>query len=205
MLIQEQLSKNRIIVDRDAKDNIHSAVTSSTHERKSKTHIICKGGRFALKHNTMSDDLPVVVAFKAMGVRKAAFLDIDMLVLRNLDVLVFRADLIHRTADTNCDRISIRFDVGPAMKPGLKWSRLRKSYVHPLNAKIFTMLCDYRGGVAPITTPPNPNSSSSTVTSGSTASPTKGILSALPQRTAKAPGAPWGVVWRFFLAKNTTK
>ena len=68
VLIQEQLSKNRIIVDRDAKDNIHSAVTSSTHERKSKTHIICKGGRFSLRHNTMSDDVPVVVALKAMGV-----------------------------------------------------------------------------------------------------------------------------------------
>ena len=68
VLIQEQLSKNRIIVDRDAKDNIHSAVTSSTHERKSKTHIISKGGKFALRHNTMSDDVPVVVALKAMGV-----------------------------------------------------------------------------------------------------------------------------------------
>ena len=68
VLIQEQLSKNRIIVDRDNKGNIHSAVTSSTHERKSKTHIVCKGGRFALRHNTMNDDLPVVVALKAMGV-----------------------------------------------------------------------------------------------------------------------------------------
>lgn len=64
VLIQEQLSKNRIIVDRDAKDNIHSAVTSSTHERKSKTHIICKAGKFALRHNTMSDDVPVVIALK---------------------------------------------------------------------------------------------------------------------------------------------
>ena len=68
VLIQEQLSKNRIIVDRDNKNQIHSAVTSSTHERKSKTHIDCKGGKFVLRHNTMSDDLPVVIAFKAMGV-----------------------------------------------------------------------------------------------------------------------------------------
>jgi DNA-directed RNA polymerase III subunit RPC2 len=37
ILIQEQLSKNRIIVDRDSKGNIRAAVTSSTHERKSKT------------------------------------------------------------------------------------------------------------------------------------------------------------------------
>ena len=63
-----QLSKNRIIVDRDAKDNIHAAVTSSTHERKSKTHLICKNGKFALRHNTMTDDIPIVVLLKAMGV-----------------------------------------------------------------------------------------------------------------------------------------
>lgn len=68
ILIQEQLSKNRIIVDRDAKDNIHAAVTSSTHERKSKTHLISKNGKFALRHNTMTDDIPIVILLKAMGV-----------------------------------------------------------------------------------------------------------------------------------------
>jgi len=68
ILIQEQLSKNRIIVDRDAKGNIHSAVTSSTHERKSKTHIISKHGLFAVRHNTFGDDIPVVILLKAMGV-----------------------------------------------------------------------------------------------------------------------------------------
>ncbi|PFH56517.1 hypothetical protein XA68_16397 [Ophiocordyceps unilateralis] len=39
ILIQEQLSKNRVIVEADEKNNVISAsVTSSTHERKSKTH-----------------------------------------------------------------------------------------------------------------------------------------------------------------------
>ena len=33
ILIQEQLSKNRIIVDRDPKGNIHSSVTSSTKQQ----------------------------------------------------------------------------------------------------------------------------------------------------------------------------
>lgn len=68
ILIQEQLSKNRIIVDRDPKDNIRSAVTSSTHERKSKTHIISAKGRFALRHNSFSEDIPVVILLKAFGV-----------------------------------------------------------------------------------------------------------------------------------------
>ena len=49
ILIQEQLSKNRIIVDCDAKDKIHASVTSSTHERKSKTHIVEKNGAAALE------------------------------------------------------------------------------------------------------------------------------------------------------------
>ena len=67
ILIQEQLSKNRIIVGWDTKGNITSAVTSSTHERKSKTHIICKNGLFAVRHNTFGDDIPVVVLLRAMG------------------------------------------------------------------------------------------------------------------------------------------
>ena len=90
ILIQEQLSKNRIIVACDGKvaattaaranpppppsappsapqDKIHSSVTSSTHERKSKTHIVVKNGTFLLRHNTFSDDIPIVVLLKAIA------------------------------------------------------------------------------------------------------------------------------------------
>ena len=45
ILIQEQLSKNRIIIDIDSKGEVGASVTSSTHERKSKTNIIVKHGR----------------------------------------------------------------------------------------------------------------------------------------------------------------
>lgn len=68
ILIQEQLSKNRMIVDIDRKGNIGCQVTSSTHERKSRTNLIMKGGKYYLKHNSFTDDMPVVVVFKAMGV-----------------------------------------------------------------------------------------------------------------------------------------
>ena len=40
ILIQEQLSKNRIIVDQDTQGQIMASVTSSTHERKSKTTVV---------------------------------------------------------------------------------------------------------------------------------------------------------------------
>ena len=41
ILVQEQLSKNRVIVEADArKELISASVTSSTHERKSKTYVV---------------------------------------------------------------------------------------------------------------------------------------------------------------------
>ena len=44
------------------------SVTSSTHERKSKTNIITKHAKFYLKHNSVSEDLPICIVFKAMGI-----------------------------------------------------------------------------------------------------------------------------------------
>lgn len=37
---------------------------SSTHEKKSRTNMIVKQGRFYLKHNTLSEDAPIVIIFK---------------------------------------------------------------------------------------------------------------------------------------------
>ena len=51
ILIQEQLSKNRIIIDTDQHGEVVASVTSSTHERKSKTNIAAKNGKIYLKHN----------------------------------------------------------------------------------------------------------------------------------------------------------
>ena len=56
ILIQEQLSKNRMIVDYDNHGNIGCSVTSSTHERKSRTNLIMKHGRFFIKHNSLTED-----------------------------------------------------------------------------------------------------------------------------------------------------
>lgn len=54
ILIQEQLSKNRIIVD-ETKNGISCQVTSSTHEKKSRTNVIIKGNKYYLSHNTFTD------------------------------------------------------------------------------------------------------------------------------------------------------
>lgn len=69
ILIQEQLSKNRIIVEADEKKGIvQASVTSSTHERKSKTYIISKNGKLYLKHNSIAEDMPIVIMLKAAGI-----------------------------------------------------------------------------------------------------------------------------------------
>jgi DNA-directed RNA polymerase III subunit RPC2 len=71
ILMQEQLSKNRMIIELDTRGFVCATITSSTHERKSRCSIIVKptshGHRVYLKHNTLGDEIPVVVILKAMG------------------------------------------------------------------------------------------------------------------------------------------
>ncbi|KAI5701778.1 hypothetical protein M8J75_013241 [Diaphorina citri] len=67
ILIQEQMSRNRILVENDSKGNIVATVNSSTHEKKSKTNVIFKKGQYFLSHNALTEDVPIVVVFKAMG------------------------------------------------------------------------------------------------------------------------------------------
>ena len=90
ILVQEQMSKNRIIVECDPKKGLVSASVqrsvaapsstliyqlltteshSSTMERKSKTYVHTKHGKIYLKHNSLHEDIPVVIALKAMGVQ----------------------------------------------------------------------------------------------------------------------------------------
>ncbi|KAL6782341.1 RPC2 [Auxenochlorella protothecoides x Auxenochlorella symbiontica] len=68
ILIQEQLSKNRIIIDTDSHGGIVASVTSSTHERKSKTNIVTKHGRLLLRHNAFTEDINILAVLRAMGV-----------------------------------------------------------------------------------------------------------------------------------------
>ena len=69
ILIQEQLSKNRIIVETDRTGLIFANVTSSTHETKSKTAVaFCKPGNIVLRHNSLNTEIPICVVLRAMGV-----------------------------------------------------------------------------------------------------------------------------------------
>ncbi|KAI8851805.1 hypothetical protein BC829DRAFT_427198 [Chytridium lagenaria] len=69
LLIQEQMSKNRIIVEQDSKGQILAQVTSTTHEKRSKTSVIClKTGKLILKHNSIYADVPIIIMLRALGV-----------------------------------------------------------------------------------------------------------------------------------------
>ncbi len=78
ILVQEQLSKNRIIVEADSKkDSIVASVTSSTHARKSKSYIALKKDLLYMRHNILKEDIPVCILLKAMGVAS----DMDMMAI----------------------------------------------------------------------------------------------------------------------------
>ncbi|XP_011300375.1 DNA-directed RNA polymerase III subunit RPC2 [Fopius arisanus] len=68
ILIQEQMLKNRIILEQDSKGCIVASCNSSTHERKTKTNVVGNRGKYYMRHNIFQDDIPVTVIFKAMGI-----------------------------------------------------------------------------------------------------------------------------------------
>ncbi|KAJ2532233.1 DNA-directed RNA polymerase III complex subunit Rpc2, partial [Coemansia sp. RSA 1937] len=67
ILVQEQMSKNRIIVGIDTKGFVNAGVLSVTHDRKSNTYVVMKKGKLYLRHNMISEEIPLVVALRAMG------------------------------------------------------------------------------------------------------------------------------------------
>ncbi|GAA5973592.1 hypothetical protein JCM11641_007140 [Rhodosporidiobolus odoratus] len=84
ILVQEQLSKNRIIVETEPKKGlVQASVTSSTHERKSKTYVLTKHGKIYLKHNSIHEDIPIGVVLRALGITSAR--EIVQLVCGNND------------------------------------------------------------------------------------------------------------------------
>ncbi|GAB7340682.1 hypothetical protein MBLNU457_7073t1 [Dothideomycetes sp. NU457] len=68
ILVQEQLSKNRVIVE-SFKGVIQASVTSHTANVKTKTYVLLKKGQIVLKHNSLNEDIPVAIVLRAMGIQ----------------------------------------------------------------------------------------------------------------------------------------
>lgn len=67
ILIQEQLSKNRIIVE-NGKNGMMASVTSSSVEHKSRTCVVMKNDTFNVQSTFFSEDMPAVIVIKAFGI-----------------------------------------------------------------------------------------------------------------------------------------
>jgi len=67
ILIQEQLSKNRIMLE-DGPKGIFASVTSSSIEHKSKTTLNMKNDCFYVQSTNFNEDVPAIILIKAMGI-----------------------------------------------------------------------------------------------------------------------------------------
>ncbi|EER10309.1 hypothetical protein Pmar_PMAR020201, partial [Perkinsus marinus ATCC 50983] len=69
LLMQEQLSNNRIIVEMDPKKLVQAVVTSSTADNKSRTVVCFKSELSGLfvKHSAFTELIPAVIMLRAMG------------------------------------------------------------------------------------------------------------------------------------------
>ncbi|KHJ43988.1 DNA-directed RNA polymerase, beta subunit [Trichuris suis] len=69
ILIQEQLSKNRMLVGKYPSGEVFCEVLSMTHVSVGKTYVVYKKKtHFVLRHNKLTEDIPIAVMFRAMGV-----------------------------------------------------------------------------------------------------------------------------------------
>ena len=69
VLIQEQLSKNRMLVEKDSDGDVMATVTSSDTERKTITKLRHKRGVFLLAHSAFDGKgVNAAIVLRAMGV-----------------------------------------------------------------------------------------------------------------------------------------
>jgi DNA-directed RNA polymerase beta subunit len=67
--MQEQLCRNKILVEMDPKlEILTSSCASSTLETKSKIHILIKNNQLVLKSSSFKEMIPLTIILKAMGV-----------------------------------------------------------------------------------------------------------------------------------------
>jgi len=72
ILIQEQLSKNRMIVEKDKKGEFGCSVHSSTNEKKTICRVIQKKKCYYIQQNALKEDLPVCILFRAFQLESDA-------------------------------------------------------------------------------------------------------------------------------------
>ena len=67
IMVQEQQSKNRIMIEKDRDGGIAAVVHSSTHLSKGRASLVEKFRHIYVKHNSMDIYVPVIIFLKALG------------------------------------------------------------------------------------------------------------------------------------------
>ena len=67
ILSQEQMNKNRILIETTSQGFLSASVTSATHEVKSRSVVYLKKNKFYLKLNSFTEDIPIMIIIKGMG------------------------------------------------------------------------------------------------------------------------------------------
>ncbi|KRY30380.1 DNA-directed RNA polymerase III subunit RPC2 [Trichinella spiralis] len=68
VLIQEQMSKNRMLVAMDKTDEISCGVLTMTHISRGKTYVVYKKDIFFMRNNRLTEDISMAIIFRAMGI-----------------------------------------------------------------------------------------------------------------------------------------
>lgn len=125
ILIQEQLSKNRIIIEKDSKGFATGSVTSSSHEKKSRTAVIFKQKKMYVKHNSLTDDIPIAVMIRALGITTDKEI-VELIGVEFQDKLALSLD--------ECDRLKIFSQTQALDYIGHKIRLVRKSFMKKTKA-----------------------------------------------------------------------
>lgn len=131
ILIHEQLAKNRMLIE----EGPVCQVTSASLERKSRTNIVInKKGQISMKHNAFTDEVPIFILLRALGITSDAEI-VDLIcgdIHKSIDdnILIPSIDVAH-AANVWTTEQALRYLVGK-LKMSINFipSKLSNQYDH---------------------------------------------------------------------------
>ena len=124
--MQEQLLNNRMIVEDNYKKGLITCyVTSSTHEKKSRTNVIYKNGKCYLHVNALTEMVPIAVVFKAMGISSDQEI-VQMVGTDDAVMLAFASSLEECSSMNILTELQALTYIGGKMRPKMFYDRVAK-------------------------------------------------------------------------------
>lgn len=73
-LVQEQQSKNRVIIEGDGDNCFQAHVQSKTHYSISKCTVVFRKGRIVMTHRSFTEEIPIIIILKALGLENDQYI-----------------------------------------------------------------------------------------------------------------------------------